>query len=266
LSYWAFWFAIFFLAAQQAGYLVLDHPRLDLSIVAGLAGIGLMYLLKTQRRDQDTGADQRQAALIRRLTLRAGMPTFGLYSYRDLEADPAMMAIVETHGGVGAFNTTVQAQDVERALNLAMPDAMIDQAERWRELHEIDRKMLKIAERIDGKDKGLMHDLRRLVLTELYRAGELGQSDIKTISELLSRIPPESAIHRFLRAVEAEISDRPSAGIRIGSWDIVRSWLKHDDMDTFDDLAGDDGLPLPPMPKVLQDALKPEPPGKIYTS
>ena len=47
---------------------------------------------------------------------------------------------------------------------------------------------------------------------------------------------------------------------------VVRSWLKHDGMDAFDDLAGDSGLSLPPMPKVLQDALKPEPPGKMYTS
>jgi len=112
----------------------------------------------------------------------------------------------------------------------------------------------------------LLHDIRRLVLTELYRAGERGHSDIKTVGELMARIPPESAIHRFLRAIEAEISDQSSAGVRIGSCDIVRSWLKHDDMDAFDDLAGDSGLSLPPMPKVLQDALKPEPPGKMYTS
>ena len=129
VAYWVFWFAILFLAAQQASYLILGYPRVELSIVAGLVGIGLMYVLKTQRRDHDDGSDRRQTALIRALTLRAGMPTIGLYSYRDLEADPAMMAIIETHGGINAFNTSVQPSDVERARNLAMPDALVDRAE-----------------------------------------------------------------------------------------------------------------------------------------
>lgn len=266
VAYWIFWFAIFFLAAQQAGYLALGYPRLEFSIVAGLVGIGLMHVLKTQQRGQDDGSDRRQTALIRALTLRAGMPTTGLYSVRDLEADPAMMAIVETHGGINAFNTTTSPSEAERALNLAMPDDLVDKAERWRELHDIDRKILKIAERIDGRDKGLLHDIRRLMLTELYRGGESGHSDVKTIAELLARLPEESANHRFLRAIEAEISDRSSAGIRIGDWNIVRSWLRHDDLDIFEDLAGADGLPLPPMPQALKEALKLQTPGKIYTS
>lgn len=266
-TYWLFWFAIFALAAQQAGYLLNGRPDWTVSIMtAGVFCAWKAYM--THMADEREARDARtNAMLIRALASRAGMSVHGVSEITYPTADPAMMAIIDDTIGLEEYRRgSLSAYDMARPLYAALPPEMAGKMDLWSDLHKVDRCILRVARRIGNSDRGLLYAIRLLLMQEFVARMSKEHTADRVIEDLIALVPPESPIRRMLSATLIEYQGEDSAGIRIGTWEIVSSWLKKQSPGTFDDLCGDTGRPLPPMPQVLRDALESQPPGKTYTS
>jgi len=268
-GYWAFWCAMYTLGFQQGIYLLQGHGRWDWALSAGVALLGARWWVAVIQEDNRTRERSAVNALIKLLLLRSGPVKHSIYGLHDPKANPTFAVIVDETVGIANFSANLPATEITWVLNRILPRDVAVHLGQWGSLDEIDQHIVSVSRRIGNADrKNLLHDIRVVILRELYRRADRHDSDpyLSALSDLILEVPRLSPIYRLLDAVRMECRGHSSVGIRIGTWEIVESWLEQMPPKKFEDLCGGDGRPLPPIPKAIEDALKPQPPGTTYTS
>lgn len=264
-AYWLFWATLCTFAAQQAIYLARGYGQWEWALAAGLLSAGAKWWCTFSSKDSLDEERRISSLLIKRLLLRSGPVPNSIYRIDNPDADPAFAVIVDETIGLKGYETGLADAKVD--WSIGQPTEVAAQLSKWPQMNAIDRKLVAVAKRIGSADyKHLLHDIRVIVMREMYRRVDPNATDPfpAALNEILAEVPRLSPIYRLLDATHKEYTGEDSRGIRIGSCEIVESWLKVVPPAKFDDICGGDGRALPPTPAIIEDALKPKPSGKTY--
>lgn len=267
--YWLFWATVCTLAAQEAIYLARGYGQWEWALAAGLFIAGAKWWVTFSSRNTLDEERRISSLFIKRLLLRSGPVPNSIYRIDDPDADPAFAVIVDETIGLEGYEEGLANAKADWSNGHHMPPEVVAQLSKWPQMNAIDRKLVAVAKRIGSADhKNLLHDIRVIVMREMYRRIDPNATDPfpMALNEIIAEVPRLSPIYRLLDATRKEYTGQDSRGIRIGSWEIAESWLEVVPPAKFEDICGGDGRALPPPPAIIEDSLKPKPPGRTYYS
>lgn len=252
--YWAFWIALFMLAAARLLYLVRGYSDFGTALSLAIPATGFKYYAGTLDTDRTSGLqDQLQAyrSFAKRALLWSGPTVFPANDTSQLDEGLAFGVVISSTVGLDTYNIEPKNAYSRDIVGELLPLEVYNYLGQVRELEKIDRYLKYVAKRMGtGDNNNLLHDIRAVILQAVF---DLTKKDtdaferqfsaaLMVLSSKARKTPP---IQHLIMATKAEYERNDSRAIEIGNWRIVSSWIKINPPNTFDDLLGESGLPIP---------------------
>jgi len=252
--YWIFWIALFALAAAQLLYLFRGHSDFGTAISLALPAVGFKYFIGTVTSEKDAGAARQMQAyrsFIKSALVWSGPSVFPVSDTRQLDEGLAFGTVISSTVGFDAYNSEVKSGIPGSIVGEVLPPEVYGYLGHVKELEKIDRCIKFVAERIGaGDDDNLLHDLRTVILRAAF---DLTKSDKDALERefsvalqvLLFKAHKTPPVRGLIAATKAEYERLDSRRIQTGDWRVMSTWIKSKPPKTFDDLLGQEGLPIP---------------------